>query len=244
LVQFLFQINTGLLQSSTRTMSQPDQNSAEVAPQSIDELWTAENSAGYLMPKLQSMKESNPHLTILDINAGSGTIWTSFAKIIPNGHVTAAILKPSQLPRATFLANSAGIKNVTFQQADAYKLPFPDGTFDITHSHQLLCHRKEPVNVLCEMLRVTKPGGVVAVREGDQEMECIWPEIPALLQFHGFISKLMQAGGGSSTAGRQLLDWTLKAGVKRENITATYGTWYHNGPKEKTVWGELFILER
>lgn len=224
-------------------MSQLDQKATNPATQSVDELWTVENSATYLLPKLQSMKESSPYLTILDVNAGSGTIAISFAKNIPDGDVTAAILNPSTLPRKTFLADSAGVKNITFQQVDAYKLPYPDGTFDITHCHQMLCHLKQPVDALREMFRVTKPGGVVAAREGDQEMECIWPEIPALLQFHGFISKLMQASGGSSTAGRQLLGWALKAGVDRKNITATYGAWSYNEPKEKNMWGELFILE-
>ncbi|KIW88574.1 uncharacterized protein Z519_10620 [Cladophialophora bantiana CBS 173.52] len=40
----------------------------------LHELRTTENSAAHLLPKLQSMKESNPHLTLLDGGAGSGTI--------------------------------------------------------------------------------------------------------------------------------------------------------------------------
>jgi hypothetical protein len=34
------------------------------------------------------------------------------------------------------------------------------------------------------MLRVTKPGGVVAAREGDLETEVMWPPLPGLLKFH------------------------------------------------------------
>jgi hypothetical protein len=49
----------------------------------LHEVRTAENSAAYLLPKLQSIKESNPHLTLLDVGAGSGTISVSFAKLIP-----------------------------------------------------------------------------------------------------------------------------------------------------------------
>lgn len=69
-------------------------------PQAIHhELRTAENSAGYLLDKLQSMKESNPHLTLLDVGTGSGTIAVTFAKTIPNDQVIATDLNKDMLPR-------------------------------------------------------------------------------------------------------------------------------------------------
>ena len=34
------------------------------------------------------------------------------------------------------------------------------------------------------MLRVTKPGGAVAVREGDLETEILWPPLPGIIKFH------------------------------------------------------------
>lgn len=201
------------------------------------ELRTAENSAAYLLAKLQSMKKSNPQLTLLDVGAGSGTISVTFAKIIPEGKVTATDLNQEVLPRGQAIAESEGVKNIEFQQADAYKLPFADGTFDVTHCHQVLYQFKAPWDALREMLRVTKPGGVVAAREGDYEAECIWPELPGLVKFHKFVVGTMVAGGGSSTSGRQLLSWALKAGVGRDQITASYGTWCYSTPADKNVWG-------
>ncbi|MCJ1313342.1 hypothetical protein MMC25_007019 [Agyrium rufum] len=141
------------------------------------ELRTAENSAVYVLPKLRSMKESNPHFTLLDVGAGSGTISVTLAKaILPSGHVTAVDLNPDILPLARAIADTASVTNIDFQQGDARKLPFADATFDVTLCHQMLTHVKAPCGVLGEMLRVTKPGGIVAAREGDYETECVWPE--------------------------------------------------------------------
>ena len=126
-------------------MEQSSQKQGHPPPQAIHhELRTAENSAAHVLPKLQAMRENNPHLALLDVGAGSGTISVTFAKAIPDGHVTGIDLNPDILPRARAVAEMAGVKNVEFQQGDIYKLPFADGTFDITFCHQVLTHLKAP----------------------------------------------------------------------------------------------------
>lgn len=199
----------------------------------LHELRTAENSAAHLLPKLQSMKESDPHLKLLDVGAGSGTISVSFAKLIPDGHVTGVDLNPNILPRARAVAEMAGVKNIEFQQGNVYKLPFADETFDVTFCHQVLIHIGTPWDALREMLRVTKRGGIVAAREGDYETECVWPELPELRKFHKLMAGLMSAGGGTPTAGRQLLSWALKVGVERSQITLSYNTSSYHTPSER-----------
>ncbi|KAI0129628.1 S-adenosyl-L-methionine-dependent methyltransferase [Xylariales sp. AK1849] len=223
-------------------MNQPGMTTGYPAPQAAHhELRTVANSAVYLLDKLESMKQSNPHLRLLDVGTGSGTIPVAFAKAIPEGQVTGCDIKEDILPRARAIAEMEGVKNIEFQQADVYKLPFADATFDITHSHQVLIHLKAPCDALREMLRVTKPGGVVAAREGDFESECIWPESPGLLNFHSFIAKFIKISGGSPTAGRQLLSWALKAGVRRGQITASHGTWSYSTEHEKKVWAQAMV---
>jgi SAM-dependent methyltransferase len=205
----------------------------------LHEVRTAENSAAHLLPKLQSMKESNPNLKLLDVGAGSGTISVSFAKLIPDGHVTGIDLNPNILPRARAVAEMAGVKNIEFQQGSVYKLPFGDETFDITFCHQVLVHIGTQWDALREMLRVTKRGGIVAAREGDYETEGIWPELPELSKFHNLMAGLMSAGGGTPTAGRQLLSWALKAGVEQSQVTLTYGTSSYHTPSDRKICCKL-----
>ncbi|EOO01188.1 putative coq5 family methyltransferase protein [Phaeoacremonium minimum UCRPA7] len=208
------------------------------AQASLHEVRTAENSAAFLLPKLQSMKESNPHLKLLDVGAGSGTISVSFSKLIPDGHVIGVDVNANILPRAQAVAEEAGVQNIEFQQGSIYSLPFPDETFDLTFCHQVLIHIGNPWDALREMLRVTKRGGIVAAREGDYETECVWPESSELLKFHKLMAGLMSAGGGTPTAGRQLVSWALKAGVERSQVTLSFSTTSYQTPSERTTLSE------
>ena len=51
--------------------------------------------------------------------------------------------------------------HLLFQQADANKLPFPDGQFDMVYTAFVLEHTDDPETVITEMVRVLKPGGLM-----------------------------------------------------------------------------------
>lgn len=51
--------------------------------------------------------------------------------------------------------------SMQFQPADSLSLPFPDGHFDVSYSISSLEHMPDPVQAVREMLRVTRPGGLV-----------------------------------------------------------------------------------
>ncbi|AEO64933.1 uncharacterized protein THITE_2048890 [Thermothielavioides terrestris NRRL 8126] len=198
---------------------------------------TAFNSAAYLLPTIESMKKENPRLRLLDVGAGVGSVSATLAEVLgPDGHVVCTDLAPSVLPQAQALAESRGVTNISFQTADVHALPFEDGEFDIVHCHQLFGHIRDPVAALREMLRVTKPGGVMAAREGDKETEIIWPPLPGVLKWHEFDSNVAKAHGGTLTAGRQLLAWALEGGAKRDQITVSYGTWLTSEEATKAVY--------
>lgn len=201
---------------------------------------TAENSAGYLLPTLDAMRQSSPHVKMLDVGAGPGTLSASFAQRIPEGHVTATDISEDVLSRACDHAKSLGVTNMSFQVADVFALPFPDDSFDVTHAHQVLCHLPDPVPALAEMLRVTRVGGLVALRESDLEMWSFWPELPMLKRWHEMLLKLHGSNGGSCKAGRQLLSWALAAGARREDISVSCGTWCFSAMEDKQAWRKQF----
>ncbi len=204
---------------------------------------TVENSCAYLLPVLHEQHVANPSLKLLDVGAGSGTITAGLARHIqPGGHVTATDLSEAILTRAQGLIAARGdvdVERMVFQPADVYRLPFPDGAFDVTHCHQMLAHLRDPADAMREMLRVTRPGGIVAAREADIATMCVWPGDPALIRFNEFSMALHASAGGSSTAGRQLVSWALKAGVKREQITASFGARCFSSPEERDMCGEF-----
>ena len=59
-----------------------------------------------------------------------------------------------------------------------YELPFPDAAFDVAYAHQVLQHLRERGAALREMLRVVRPGGLVAVRDVDWGTAAYWPRDP------------------------------------------------------------------
>jgi SAM-dependent methyltransferase len=56
---------------------------------------------------------------------------------------------------------------LAFQHGDAQNVPFADQSFDLVYARYLLLHLPDPTQVLKEMIRVCKSGGIVAVQEPD-----------------------------------------------------------------------------
>jgi len=66
-----------------------------------------------------------------------------------------------------FVAGEAIADRVQFSVGDAHRLDFPDGSFDVVFAHTLISHVTDPLAVLKEMVRVLKPGGKLAIFDGD-----------------------------------------------------------------------------
>lgn len=73
------------------------------------------------------------------------------------------------------------------------------------------------------------------------ESQCLWPELPGLRLFNEVNEAVLRAAGACWSGGRQLVSWVLKAGVRREQITASYGTWCFSAPEDKSVWGKSLV---
>jgi ubiquinone/menaquinone biosynthesis C-methylase UbiE len=59
--------------------------------------------------------------------------------------------------------------NLNFIEADAEHLPFDSNTFDACRADRVLQHLGNPTQAICELIRVTKPGGHIVVSEPDWE---------------------------------------------------------------------------
>ncbi|KAI4141907.1 MAG: hypothetical protein L6R39_005138 [Caloplaca ligustica] len=193
---------------------------------------TASNSAGYLLSSLK------PDMRVLDVGCGPGSITTDLATKVPQGEVVG--LEPTSDPfeEGYKLATARGVDNVSFQVGDARKLPFSDGTFDVVHTHQVLqyLNADDRTKAIREMRRVTKPGGLVAIREADQATVTFYPEINGLTEFVDLYRKVARANGGEADAGRRLHAWVKEAGFAPSDITATAGTWCYHTPEERAWW--------
>lgn len=159
---------------------------------------TAQDSAAFLLPHLK------PHFTILDIGCGPGTITADFAQLVPQGKVTGVDAVESVLQTARAHVKMRGITNCVFEVADANALQYADASFDVVFCHQVLQHVNDQVGILKEMLRVAKPGGIVAAREVDYKGFSWYPELPGLEKWQSLYLRVAQASGGQPAAGRYI----------------------------------------
>jgi SAM-dependent methyltransferase len=127
---------------------------------------------------------------------------------------------------------------VSFEVGDAYALPYDDGRFDVVHAHQVLHHLADPVAAIAEMRRVTRSGGIVAVREMDMATTAWFPLLPALDRWIELFGRVTRANGGEPDAGRRLLAWAHAAGFT--DVTASASTWCYATPEDRAWWGSLW----
>lgn len=72
------------------------------------------------------------------------------------------------IDRARRITADEGLShNITYQTGDAHRVAYDDGAFDIVTLHTLISHVEDPMQVLREAHRLVRPGGTVAIFDGD-----------------------------------------------------------------------------
>jgi demethylmenaquinone methyltransferase / 2-methoxy-6-polyprenyl-1,4-benzoquinol methylase len=107
----------------------------------------------------------NPSARVLDLCCGTGDMALAFRREAPQGaEIIGSDFVPEMLQRARSKA-AALAAGVTFVEADALELPFDDAKFDLVSCSFGFRNLANYEQGLIEILRVLKPGGVVAILE-------------------------------------------------------------------------------
>jgi hypothetical protein len=85
------------------------------------------------------------------------------------------------------------------------------------------------------MMRVCRPGGLVAVREGDYSGFVWYPASPELERWRELLLAAAKANGGELDAGRRVLGWAHAAGA--QTLVASSSTWCYGDPASRSEWG-------
>jgi SAM-dependent methyltransferase len=102
---------------------------------------------------------------VLEVGCGTGAVARVLARWPAVGHVSGVDPSPVLLERARELGR--GIDNLTFEEADGRDLPFAACSFDVVIFHTSLCHMPGPERAVLEAHRVLRPGGRMAIFDGD-----------------------------------------------------------------------------
>lgn len=97
---------------------------------------------------------------VLDIACGTGN--TSIPAARTGATVTGVDIATNLLEQARRRASDENLK-IHFQEGDAEELPFSDNTFDVVLTMFGAMFAPRPEKVAAEMIRVCKPGGMIAM---------------------------------------------------------------------------------
>jgi ubiquinone/menaquinone biosynthesis C-methylase UbiE len=149
-----------------------------------------------------------PGWKVLEVGSGSGVVCRDVAAMVGDaGRVIGVDPSRVFVREAQRLARKSGLgSRVRFQIGDGRRLRFRGGTFDATLAVTVLLHMPDPDRLLGEMIRVTLPGGVVAVQDQDFGTLALDHPDPALTQriFEGVASKIYADPWSGRTLHRKL----------------------------------------
>lgn len=177
-------------------------------------------------------------MSLLDVGCGPATITCDLAS-----RVAAVVgIEPVEgiLDTARATAAERDVFNATFEVGSVYELRFDDNTFDVAQAHQVLQHLTDPAAAIAEMVRVTKPGGIVAVRDADYHAMTWHPQPPELGRWMDIYQSVARRNDAEPDASRHLIEWALEAGVERSAIAPTVDTWLYASAEDRAWWADLW----
>ena len=127
--------------------------------------------------------------SILDLGCGTGVVARALASQEGfSGNVTGIDYSPELISAAQRLAEDEGLtKEVEFRVGDAQSLEDGDESYDAVILHTVVSHVPDPVAVISETARVLKPGGLVAIFDGD------YASLTYAASNHEFDAEMVQA---------------------------------------------------
>jgi len=111
-------------------------------------------------PQLMVECGVEPGHDVLEVGCGNGNF--SLLAATRGARVTACDLTPTQLERGRARGAAQGLE-IEWLEADAESLPFADDSFDRVVTSFSAMYAPRPERVTSELLRVTRPGGVIGM---------------------------------------------------------------------------------
>ncbi|MEV0295074.1 methyltransferase domain-containing protein [Nocardia sp. NPDC050710] len=145
----------------------------------------------------------------LDIGSGTGSEVLEFAERVgPDGDAVGVDPNPAMLAVARERAAAAD-SPARFLEGTAYRLPFPDHSFDAVRCERVYQHLDDPAAATAEIARVLRPGGRVLLIDSDWFTAITHPGEPAIVEALG---AAMLANTPNPGSGRRLRGLLAAAG--------------------------------
>jgi len=138
---------------------------------------------------------------------------------LPESSFVCVDISPDYLSQAKAAAKDRKFKNIRFEQASLYELPFDDGLFDQVFVCFVLEHLSTPMKALAELKRVLKPGGRITAIEGDHGSAYFYPDSALARRSIQCLVDLQAQSGGDALIGRRLYPLLSQAGFNEVTVS-------------------------
>ncbi len=171
--------------------------------------------AGFLAPWAQAGVDFPEHGEVLELGCGVGAQMRLLLDRFPRTRFTGVDISEVQLRAArALLADALAAGRVALLEASAYRLPFPDGSFDAVYTYWVLEHLGNPLGLLREAKRVLKPGGQLVCTEVFDSGLYTWPAQPDLAAYWRAFTVLQAELGGDPDVGVKLAALFARTGLE------------------------------
>ena len=110
---------------------------------------------------------------------------------------------------------------VEFVQGDATSLDLPSDSFDFVHERTVLLNVQHPASVIAEMVRIARPGGVIALQEPDFSSSVCDPPHPAWDPLLAELLAAYRRNGKNFNSGRRIARDLRDAGLTGVQVRVT-----------------------
>jgi SAM-dependent methyltransferase len=156
---------------------------------------------------------------VLEAGCGVGAQTLTLASRSPQAQFTSIDIADASVAQARSRVAQAGHRNVEFQQADIFSLPFKAASFDHVFVCFVLEHLPEPVEALTILRKLLRPGGTLTVIEGDHGLTAFHPDNAAAREAIQCQVDLQSRAGGNALIGRQLHPLMVDAGLINVHVS-------------------------
>jgi len=178
-----------------------------------------QDQASTLVELLHSDTKYPAGSKVLEAGCGVGAQTITLAKNSPGALITSIDISAVSINEARRKTEAAGFKNVQFEQADIFKLPYESESFDHVFVCFVLEHLPQPVAVLQMLKKYLKRGGTITVIEGDHGSAYFYPESDAAHKAIQSQVELQRRAGGNAMIGRKLYPLLTEAGFKSVHVS-------------------------
>jgi SAM-dependent methyltransferase len=147
-----------------------------------------------------------------------------------SGRVVGIDNDPKLLAAAKMVLEEQQVSDVKLLELDCYKTGLADESFDFTHVRFVFAPVGRDEELLSEMLRLTKRGGVIAIQEPDASSWNCFPLHPSWLRLKEAILEAFRLGGGDFNAGQRTFGMLSRAGLQDVRIRSAVLSLHNQHP--------------